>query len=269
MLTVAPNARLRLRLVNLDSTRIVMLNLVRGAADEPAAVIATDGNGCDPFPVRGWRIGPAMRADIALVAPAEEGVELSLLDVWPAANVPLARIVTAGPALRAERDAASLRLPPAELPEPDLAAATPLEFTLLAGHADPAMEAWAREMGVSLDRLCLSSRVFCSINRIAWPGASHEKMPPPLFELASGQSYVAEIFNGTPHRHPMHLHGHTFKVIGSSKTAQPPYWADTVLVDPKERIRIAFVAGAPGDWMFHCHIIEHQETGMMGYVRVA
>jgi FtsP/CotA-like multicopper oxidase with cupredoxin domain len=43
--------------------------------------------------------------------------------------------------------------------------------------------------------------------------------------------------------------------------------ADTVLVTPKERVEIAFVA-SPGDWMFHCHILEHIETGMMGYIRV-
>ena len=79
---------------------------------------------------------------------------------------------------------------------------------------------------------------------------------------------MAEIFNGTPHQHPMHLHGHTFKVIASSRRDVPPHWSDTVLVAPKERVRIAFVAGEPGDWMFHCHIIEHQETGMMGYLRV-
>ena len=30
---------------------------------------------------------------------------------------------------------------------------------------------------------------------------------------------------------------------------------------------MAFVADNPGDWMFHCHIIEHQESGMMGYVQ--
>lgn len=268
-LTVAPNARVRLRLVNLDSTRIVMLNLMRGAGDAEAAVIATDGNACDPFPLRGWRIGPAMRADIAFLAPAEAGAELALLDVWPATNVPLARIVTAGPALRGGHGPSSLRLPPAELPEPDLAAAARLDLTLLAGHADPAMEAWAREMGVDLDSLCLSSRIFWSINRVAWPGASHDKVPPPLFELTRGRSYVAEIFNGTPHRHPMHLHGHTFRVIGSSKAPRPSHWADTVLIDPKERVQIAFVAGEPGDWMFHCHIIEHQETGMMGYFRVS
>src|SRR5262249_6059573 len=103
----------------------------------------------------------------------------------------------------------------------------------------------------------------------AWPGNGHEKKPPPLFELTSGKSYVAELFNGTPHQHPMHLHGHTFKVLSSSERDLPVHWADTVLVRPRERVRIAFVAGQPGDWMFHCHIIEHQETGMMAYFKVS
>jgi FtsP/CotA-like multicopper oxidase with cupredoxin domain len=42
-----------------------------------------------------------------------------------------------------------------------------------------------------------------------------------------------------------------------------------VLLGPRDRTRIAFVADNPGDWMLHCHVIEHQETGMMGWFRVA
>jgi FtsP/CotA-like multicopper oxidase with cupredoxin domain len=38
---------------------------------------------------------------------------------------------------------------------------------------------------------------------------------------------------------------------------------------PEEKVEVAFVADNPGDWMLHCHIIEHQETGMMTYFRVA
>lgn len=53
-------------------------------------------------------------------------------------------------------------------------------------------------------------------------------------------------------------------MLGSSRRSLPVHYADTVLVLPKERIEIAFVA-APGKWMFHCHILEHLETGMMGY----
>src|SRR3546814_16402862 len=91
-------------------------------------------------------------------------------------------------------------------------------------------------------------------------------MPPPLAELESGRSYVAEIFNGTPHPHPMHLHVHTFRVLGSSARTLPPQWADTVLLNAKERIRLAFVAGETGDWMFHCHIVEHQGTEVVGFL---
>jgi FtsP/CotA-like multicopper oxidase with cupredoxin domain len=38
---------------------------------------------------------------------------------------------------------------------------------------------------------------------------------------------------------------------------------------PRERVDIALVADNPGDWMFHCHILEHMEGGMMAVIRVA
>jgi FtsP/CotA-like multicopper oxidase with cupredoxin domain len=46
-------------------------------------------------------------------------------------------------------------------------------------------------------------------------------------------------------------------------------WLDTVLVGPREQVEIAFVADNPGDWMFHCHVLEHQAGGMMSVIRVA
>ncbi len=265
-IVVRPGARLRLRLVNIDLTRIPMLGL-RGAAQ--AAIIATDGNACTPFPVDGWRLGPAMRADLGVVMPATEGAEVFLEDIWSTKPRLLAKLVTRGAALRRDGAQPALRLPEAELPVPDLKAATELEMALLAGHADPKMEAWAKANGVSIDELCLTRKVFWSINRQSWPGMGPGLKPDPLYELKAGRSYVIEIFNGTPHLHPMHLHGHTFRVVASTEEDVRPHWSDTVLVRPKERVKIAFVAGLPGDWMVHCHIIEHQETGMMGYIRVA
>jgi len=77
------------------------------------------------------------------------------------------------------------------------------------------------------------------------------------------------LFNGSRQPHPMHLHGHSFKVLSASVLARPVHWADTVLVMPDERVRIAFVADNPGNWMLHCHIIEHQDTGMMAWFEVA
>jgi FtsP/CotA-like multicopper oxidase with cupredoxin domain len=46
-------------------------------------------------------------------------------------------------------------------------------------------------------------------------------------------------------------------------------WRDTLLLDPDHSAEIAFVADNPGDWMFHCHILQHQQGGLMGSIRVS
>ena len=92
----------------------------------------------------------------------------------------------------------------------------------------------------------------------------------PMLTLKHGQSYVLAMTNATAWHHPMHLHGHTFRVI--ARNGQPTRhreWQDTVLMAPRELVEIAFVADNPGDWMFHCHILEHQASGMMAVIRVA
>ena len=43
----------------------------------------------------------------------------------------------------------------------------------------------------------------------------------------------------------------------------------TVLLDPDSRAEVAFVADNPGNWMFHCHVLEHQASGLMAVIRVA
>lgn len=262
IIPVRPNGRVRLRVLNIDVTRVSHL----GAKGAEISIIATDGNACDPFPVEGWRLGPAMRADLSFLAPAQPGAEVVLYDTRAMDPIPLARIVSQGAPLPPRENPS--RLPAAELPEPDLRNAERLNFSLQAGFADPALDAWAREFGGAIDALCLNQPIFWAINQVSWPGMGEGAVPPPLATLTSGKSYVAEIFNGTPHAHPIHLHGHMFRVVSSNERDTRNHWADTVLLSPKERVEIAFVAGSPGDWMFHCHIIEHQDTGMMGTLRV-
>jgi FtsP/CotA-like multicopper oxidase with cupredoxin domain len=68
----------------------------------------------------------------------------------------------------------------------------------------------------------------------------------------------------------MHLHGFSFRVL-SRNGNDVPYrqWADTVLVPPRETVEVAFVADNPGDWMLHCHVTDHQVSGMMTVLHVA
>jgi FtsP/CotA-like multicopper oxidase with cupredoxin domain len=100
--------------------------------------------------------------------------------------------------------------------------------------------------------------------------AATEHVHEPLLFLKRGRSYLFAIRNETEFHHPIHLHGHAFRVV--SRNRQPTRygeWQDTVLVPPRESAEIAFVADNPGDWMIHCHILDHQAAGMMATVRVS
>jgi FtsP/CotA-like multicopper oxidase with cupredoxin domain len=256
------NGWVRLRVLNLDVSRIVVLAL--DGAD--GFLIATDGNPLPPLALKSWRLGPAMRADIAFRMPRQDGVRL--LNVWGTTPQVLAEISPIESALPGI--GLMPQLSPSRVAEPDVASAERLALELTSGHVSPELDAYLKaNADLGIDALCLPQRTFWAINGKSWSGQDHKLKPQPLAELKLGKTYAFELFNGTPHPHPMHLHGHTFRVLRSSKDPIVSHLADTVLVAPKERLEIAFTADNPGEWMMHCHIIEHQETGMMGYVRVA
>ncbi|MCA8154980.1 multicopper oxidase family protein [Burkholderia contaminans] len=81
------------------------------------------------------------------------------------------------------------------------------------------------------------------------------------------------IRNGTDMDHPFHLHGTQFQVIerasGDSRTSEPfRAWRDTVNVRSGETVTILVTQDMPGERMFHCHILEHEDLGMMGTLKV-
>lgn len=66
--------------------------------------------------------------------------------------------------------------------------------------------------------------------------------------------------------HPMHLHGHFFKVVNASLPETRWILKDTIIVDPMQRVEIEFLADNPGDWFHHCHNLYHMEAGMANVV---
>jgi FtsP/CotA-like multicopper oxidase with cupredoxin domain len=61
----------------------------------------------------------------------------------------------------------------------------------------------------------------------------------------------------------MHLHGHVFQVTEIDGQGFPGATRDTVLVLPRQTVKVQFDAAYPGYWMLHCHILYHQAAGMM------
>lgn len=259
----------RLRILNVDSTRVMDIGVEGGEA----WLIAVDGHALKPvklddLPDGIWRMGPAQRIDLHVRVPATGG-PVHLGD-YRAAEV--YRFATLAPQGRVKRPRKGpLALPPAELPAPDLKNADAFSFTL-----QQATDAAVKELGLPPDdplakalvaSFCVGAATYWSIGQVSWSAGTRLGLPPPLARMEVGKSYRVTIKNETRFPHPIHLHGHAFAVLSSSKGRLPPHFADTVLVQPGEAVEIAFVA-VPGDWVFHCHILEHMETGMMGWFRV-
>ena len=106
------------------------------------------------------------------------------------------------------------------------------------------------------------------INGQAWDITDKTCADRPIATLKLGQSYIFELKNMTQYQHPIHLHGMSFKVIASNRHTVIPYFTDTYLLGKNERARVALVADNPGVWMFHCHVIDHMETGLMAAIEV-
>lgn len=127
-------------------------------------------------------------------------------------------------------------------------------------------EALFRGESTALGRLVREHHLAWTVNGIAVKGHSHE----PLLTLERGGHYVLGLTNETAWHHPIHLHGHVFRVIARNGVpTQFREWRDTVLMAPRERVDIAFVADNAGDWMVHCHVLAHQAGGMTAMLRVA
>ena len=267
---VRAGERIRLRLSNAANARIFALDF-GGLAPQ---VIALDGQPVMPHPAPGGRVvlGPAMRADLMLDVTAAPGAKVQVIDRFFAQDAyVLVELTVAETPLRETAPDWDMALAPNPLREPDLGRARRHEVTFTGGMMGGMVE---REMGIASQESMMGGGMMGRmhdgsiwfVNGVAAEG----HILDPMLTLERDASHVIAMTNATAFHHPIHLHGHSFRVISrdGAPTAHRE-WQDTVLMAPRERVEIAFVADNPGDWMFHCHILEHQAGGMMGVFRVA
>ena len=79
-------------------------------------------------------------------------------------------------------------------------------------------------------------------------------------KIKSGEVTRITLNNLTMMHHPMHLHGHYFRVINENGERSP--LKHTVNVPPMQKVVIEFYNEEYGDWFFHCHVLYHMMGGM-------
>ncbi len=118
------------------------------------------------------------------------------------------------------------------------------------------------EAGVMAGMEGMSYNLF-TINGRAFPDTE------PL-KVKKGELVRIRMINaGTSTIHPMHLHGHQFKVVAVDGNPVPKaaqLTRNTQPIHPGETYDIEFIANNPGTWLFHCHELHHADSGMIAVV---
>jgi FtsP/CotA-like multicopper oxidase with cupredoxin domain len=253
---VKQNARYRLRLVNTANARIFSLE-AQGLA---GWVVALDGMPLDaPQPLDRLTLAPAQRADIIVDVIASVGEEALLVSFERDGGYAIASFDVTDVARSDPRGTPS-PLPPNPVP--------PLGPLETARTADLSMEggAMGRMAGAMMGGRMMGMREMADAGKV-WAFNGMADMPEqPLVTADRGETVRITFTNDTAWPHAMHLHGHHFRHIGAGGTAGP--LRDTLLMDRGETAQIAFVADNPGDWLLHCHMLEHAAGGMMTWLRV-
>ena len=256
--------RLRIRLINAANARIFALSF-RG---HDPRIIAYDGQPVQPHAPVGGRVvlAPAMRVDVMLDATADSSQSYTLRDTYyRRESYEFLDIEYDKAPLRRDPLPDSITLAANPLTEPNLAKAELHEIRFEGGAMGRLHQARLDGRMLDLRELVRAGKAW-AVNGVAANGHVHD----PILTLRRGNTYRLTLVNDTAWPHPIHLHGHSFRVTKRNGTeTELREWQDTVLIAPRESAEIVFVADNPGDWMFHCHILEHQDGGMMAVIRVA
>jgi FtsP/CotA-like multicopper oxidase with cupredoxin domain len=242
VLEIAAGQVERWRFINASSARYIRLSI----GGKPFQLLGTDGGLLEaPITMNEILLATADRVDIA-VGPFAEGEALAI-----EALLYKRRIIRQ----RKTERFATLRVRPAR---PSIAR-IPERLRTIAPLAPPsATPNRTVKLGI---KLSLRRMVDFVINR-----EQHHHDKP----VKAGELQVWDVVNTTLMDHPFHLHGFFFQVL-SVNGEPPPWrsWEDVVNVPPRATVRIAWLPDdRPGSWMYHCHILEHHASGMMGHFEV-
>jgi FtsP/CotA-like multicopper oxidase with cupredoxin domain len=99
-----------------------------------------------------------------------------------------------------------------------------------------------------------------NMNRYVWSLNNKVVSESDRILIKKGETVRIVLYNGSMMRHPMHLHGHDFRVLNGQGDYAP--LKNVIDIMPMETDTLEFAATESGDWFFHCHILYHMMAGM-------
>jgi len=112
----------------------------------------------------------------------------------------------------------------------------------------------------SAPRRTMELRLTGDMERYIWSFNGKTLKEDGVIQVHRGEVLRLKLVNDTMMHHPIHLHGHFFRVLDGERADSP--LKHTVDVPPMGKRTIEFMADAHGDWLFHCHLLYHMHAGM-------
>ena len=256
----------RLRFINAGASTYFYLQSATG----PLQIVAADGPSVKPIRVNRLLVGMAETYDVLVDVPATGRWELRATSqdgsghasVWlgqgeehRAPQIPRPNLYNMDDHLLA-----ALEEDDAEIPSTDAAA--------LAAEPERPLPPYARLRSTgttlldpALPRRSLELRLTGDMERYLWSFNGRTMAEDGVIKIKRGEVLRLELVNDTMMHHPLHLHGHFFRVLDSRELPDAPL-KHTVDLPPMGKRTIEFEADESGDWLFHCHLLYHMHMGM-------
>jgi FtsP/CotA-like multicopper oxidase with cupredoxin domain len=241
-LALAPGTRVRLRLLNTDSSAQKLV--LDGTPFRVAAIDGTEISRPREVEDQAIELGAGARYDVVYTMPAHP-VQLGVAGSHTA--------LVLGP--QGEGEVPTVRAGPTFDPAGYGTATTPFDAS---SHFDRSFEVDLRRKVGFVDG---RPGRHWSVNGKLFPRT-------PMYVVRRGDLVRMTISNHSGAAHPMHLHGHHFLVLSRNgkRLTGSAWWVDTLNVQDGERYEVGFRATNPGVWMFHCHNLPHAADGLTMHV---
>lgn len=262
VVTVRSGERLRIRLINACNAR----NFALDFGDLAPTVIAIDGQPVIAHvPDSPIVIGAAGRVDLVFDMMAKPGSASPVTDRFYRETFDLTRFVYSDETpLRNAPLEEPVGLGEVQLPEPDMSAPVEQPIVIAGGAMGGLRRAKLDGQWMGLRDIAQQGYVWAINDTVG-----NKLDMPPLIDVTAGTTVKMTLENHTAFPHPMHLHGHHMKLLSiDGVPVLDPRWVDSPLLMPRQRVELAFVADNPGNWLFHCHALEHHAAGLGALVRV-
>ena len=260
-----PGERVRLRIINGSASTYFFVEF----AQQQLELMAADGMPVEPFSTPRLLIAIAETYDAIITIPADGSYEFRATaqdgsghasaffgagTEHLAPEVPASNIYSMDEMLESGMDSSGAMRMPHDAPRP----APPYHFLRAPQSTDFASDAPRREVTL---------RLTGDMERYLWSINNRSVTQESTIHVKHGEILRMTLVNDTMMHHPMHLHGHFFRVVGEQGERSP--LKHTVDVPPMGRRVLEFEANETGDWFFHCHILYHMDMGMSRVVTYA